>query len=166
LVCKLKRGWNIMLKKQTAMTLIKFQKDSEGRTINSFPAFSTYFGDLFENVVTSDFKKWTNPSVNIVEKDQEFVLELAAPGLSKEDFMINIDDQTLKISAEKKQDQQEKNEKFTRREFSFSSFSRSFTLPETINIEMIKATYENGIMRINLPKMAQSKPKVKEVSIS
>jgi HSP20 family protein len=72
----------------------------------------------------------------------------------------------LKISAEKKQEQQEKNEKFTRREFSFSSFTRSFTLPETINDELIKASYENGIMKINLPKMAQSKPKVKEVSIS
>jgi HSP20 family protein len=148
------------------MTLIKFQKDNEGRTINTFAPFSTYFGDLFDNVVTNDYRKLTNPSVNIVEKDQEFVLELAAPGFTKEDFKINIDDQTLKISAEKKQEQQEKNEKFTRREFSFSSFTRSFTLPETINDELIKASYENGIMKINLPKMAQSKPKVKEVSIS
>lgn len=100
----------------------------------------------------------TAPSVNVAENETTFRLEVAAPGLAKEDFKVNIEDKTLTISAEKTVENETKEgEKFLRREFGYSTFKRSFTLPETIDIANIKATYENGVLHLTLPKVEVKK---------
>ena len=148
------------------MTLMKFQKQPV-RT-NTFPAFNDLFSDFFEGVVNSDFRRWNNAAINIREDEGSYFLEVAAPGVKKEDFKLNVEDNVLRISAgtEKKEEKQENNGRYTRKEFSFSSFSRSFTLPETINVEAISANYDNGVMYIQLPKREESKPKSREISIA
>lgn len=103
------------------------------------------------------------PAVNIKETEREFFVELAAPGKNKEDFNIEIDNNVLTISSESKNESEEKDAqgKYTRREFSYSSFKRAFTLPESVNESSIKAIYENGVLNITLPKHEEALPKPK-----
>ena len=96
------------------------------------------------------------PATNITENDQAFQLEIAAPGFSKEDFRINLEKDVLTISSEKEKNEKSdemKEQAFRMREFNHRSFSRSFTLPEAIDKDAIKAEYLNGILTITLPKM-------------
>ncbi|MBS1510303.1 MAG: Hsp20/alpha crystallin family protein [Bacteroidetes bacterium] len=99
------------------------------------------------------------PAVNITEKKDEFLVSLAAPGLKKEDFNIDVDDNMLTISCEKEEnkEEKEKDKKFSRREYSYASFSRSFTLPEEINKEKIEAVYQDGILKIALPRKEETR---------
>jgi HSP20 family protein len=106
------------------------------------------------------------PAVNISENEQNYHVKVAAPGLKKEDFKISLEDEMLTISTSNKEEHSEKDERFTRREFSFSSFSRSFNLPDNINKDAIQASYENGIMNIVIPKKEPAKPKSREISIA
>lgn len=105
------------------------------------------------------------PAVNIKENDTTFTLELAAPGKKKEDFNIVVDENVLTISSENKVEKEEKadNGKYTRREFSYSSFRRSFTLPETVDEDKINAHYENGVLILTLPKREEALPKPKRM---
>jgi len=103
----------------------------------------------------------TIPAVNIKESEVDFKLELFAPGLKKEDFNIEIDQRTLSISSEKQTETEENNEKYSRKEFSFSSFKRTFNLPETVNFDAIEANYESGILHLSLPKREEALPKPK-----
>mgnify|MGYP001193080257 CR=1 FL=1 len=105
------------------------------------------------------------PPVNITESETAYHLDVKAPGFDKADFNINLDGNLLSISVEKKEDQKVKNPKFVRREFSFKSFKRSFTLDEKINAEKIDAKYENGILKLELPKKAVAKPDTRQISI-
>lgn len=149
------------------MTLINFKNEVPARSREAFPKFNDLFSDLFDNMITSDFRRSTVPAVNIVDSPDNFRLELAAPGLKKEDFKISIDNDVLTISTEKKSETSESGEKYTRKEYSYSSFMRSFTLPEIVDIENITAGYENGIMKVVLPKKEEAKPKMpREVKIS
>ena len=106
------------------------------------------------------------PAVNIKEEKDKFVLELAAPGMKKDDFKINLDNYQLTISAETKSEKKEKEDSYTRREFVYNSFSRSFTLPKTIDIDKIKADYRNGILDIVLPKKEEETKLTKQIKIS
>jgi HSP20 family protein len=119
-----------------------------------------------DGMIPSDYRKWNVPAVNILENDSNFEIKLAAPGMKKQDFKINIEENNLVVSASATEQSQDKNERFTRKEFSFTSFSRSFALPENANIDAIQAQYENGIMNIVIPKQEPTKPKVKEVTIA
>ena len=92
------------------------------------------------------------PSVNISETDTNFELALAAPGKTRKDFNVELDDHVLTVSSESKHEDTSKTEQYTRREFRYDNFQRSFRLPETINSAGIEAKYENGILTINLPK--------------
>ena len=103
------------------------------------------------------------PPVNIRETDNTFEVELSAPGKAKEDFNIELDNDMLTISSEQKTENTVEEGKFTRREFSHSSFRRSFTLPETVKEDEIKAGYENGILKITLPKREEALPKPKRM---
>jgi HSP20 family protein len=103
------------------------------------------------------------PPVNIKETDNAYTVELMAAGLKKEDFNIELDNELLTISSEVKTENNTEEGKFTKREFSYSSFKRSFTLPETVKGEDITASYENGILRIALPKKEEALPKPKRV---
>ncbi|MCE4565122.1 Hsp20/alpha crystallin family protein [Maribellus sp. CM-23] len=111
----------------------------------------------------------TLPAVNVVENKDEFQIDVAAPGMDKKDFKLNYDNGRLTISSEKKDEKEEKEGKVvTRREFSYQSFQRSFTVPENvINAEKISANYDNGILHVILPKREEVKPKpAREIKIS
>lgn len=118
---------------------------------NAQPRMSDIFDDLFEKNLSNRFWGQGNaPATNIIETEQEFRLEIAAPGFSKEDFKITLDKNILTVSSEKETEQ--KNDNYTRYEFSYGKFSRSFALPKSIDIEHISAGGENGILTISLPK--------------
>ena len=106
------------------------------------------------------------PAVNITEQKNEYLVSLAAPGLKKENFKINVDGNMLTISSDKEENKEEKDKKFTRREYSYSSFSRCFTLPEEINQAKIEAKYEDGVLKISLPrKEGVNKPAAKQIVV-
>jgi HSP20 family protein len=145
------------------MTLLKFQKDAPARSL--FPSTVDMFNEFFNDFNGSDFRKWNAPAVNISENDKEYKLQLAVPGMKKEDFKIAIEENMLVVSAETKKENEEKTERYTRKEFSFSSFTRRFNLPENVDENNIQANYENGVMVLNLPKKAEAKPVAREISI-
>lgn len=131
-----------------------------------FPSLPNFFNDFFNR----DWMDWSNqnfsltnttlPSVNIRESNEAFDVELAAPGMSKEDFKIELNHNVLTISSEKKEEKETKEkDHYTRKEFSYQSFSRSFTLPNVADSENIEAKYENGILAIRIPKREEAKPK-------
>lgn len=105
------------------------------------------------------------PAVNIKETDLNFELELAVPGKKKEDFNIEIDHNVLTISSEEKNEIEEKDQdgRYTRKEFNYSSFRRAFTLPESVNSENINANYQDGVLKIALPKKEEALPKPKRL---
>ena len=129
--------------------------------------FPSLLSDLFnEDVFERATNRFSVPAVNLKETDNGYEIHLAAPGLKKEDFKISLEDKVLTISSEKSTESEEKEDKFTRKEYSYSSFSRSFTLPENIDTESVDAKYENGELRISLPKKEKVAKKLIEVSVS
>jgi HSP20 family protein len=106
------------------------------------------------------------PPVNVSELEKEFVVEMAAPGMDKKDFVITLENGMLNISAEHKVENEEKEKDFTRREFNYQSFARSFTLPENVSDEKIVANYDNGILKLQLGKKVLTKvPPRKEIAV-
>ncbi|MCB0641050.1 MAG: Hsp20/alpha crystallin family protein [Phaeodactylibacter sp.] len=106
-------------------------------------------------------------AANIVEHSGRFEVEIAAPGFAKSDFQIEVKDGNLSIKARKEQENQEKNTTSKRREFSYTSFTRNFTLPEIIDTEQVVASYEQGILKVSLPKVEQKNAdEVKQIKIS
>ena len=99
----------------------------------------------------------TIPAVNITENKDDFKISLAVPGMKKEDLRIDVDGDLLTISAEKKEEKEEKEKMYTRREYSFSSFSRSFTIPQGTKADKIEAHYEDGVLKLTLPKTEENK---------
>ena len=125
------------------MNLVKF---------HTHPLFSGIMNDFDRNIYRSGNCHVDYPAVNIIEEDKQFVIEMAAPGLSKEDFKINLDKQVLTIAKEAREEQDEMKPNYAVREFAYHSFSRSFRLPKYILADKIKADYKDGILRISLPK--------------
>lgn len=153
------------------MTLIKFKRRPFGNLMTR-DLFD--MDDFFDNrmwntgLMQTDFwnGKTMEPALNIKETDDHFEIELAAPGFTKKDFNITIEDGMLNITAEKEMSKEEKEEDYTRREFNYTSFERSLLLPETVKEEEIKAKYADGILKFNLLKKEEAKkrpPKVIEV---
>lgn len=127
--------------------------------------FPTFWTDLFDNnwynVPSPSQAGVSIPAVNIQDTANGFVIELAAPGVQKEDFSINFEKGLLTVSTEKKSESSEtdKEGNYSRREFNYETFRRSFTIPNTANTERIEAKYENGILNISIPKKEEAKPK-------
>lgn len=146
------------------MTLVRWNSPKH------FPAFSNLFENFFGNEALANYEQnwgFSTPSVNVKEAEDKFTIEVAAPGLNKENFKLHLENEVLTIAAEVKKEQENKEENFTRREFSYGSFKRSFTLPKSVDTEKIEANYENGILNINLPKKEEAKPKAaKQITIS
>jgi HSP20 family protein len=97
------------------------------------------------------------PAVNITENKNDYTVSMAVPGMKKDDFEIDIDGNMLTISSEKEESKEENDEKYTRKEYNYSSFSRSFTLPEEVNKEKIEAKYEDGVLKLVLPRKEEAK---------
>ena len=132
------------------------------------PVISNIFDELLKDlsIATHDNSKIVTPAVNIKETEKEFVVSLAVPGMNKKDFNIDIDIDLLTISSEIKEETEEKVDNYTRKEYNFNSFKRSFTLPkDTIDRENIDAKYKSGELIINIPKkeIIENKPKMIEV---
>ncbi len=135
------------------------------RRNETVPAWTNFFNEFLNN----DWNDWslknysktntTIPSVNIKETSDDFEIEVAAPGFDKKDFSIEINQGTLKISSEKKSETDNNEESYSRKEFSYQSFCRSFSLPLSVNSEKIEAKYENGILSVVIPKREEAKPK-------
>ena len=111
--------------------------------------------DLFDGGFPS--RKMNVPAVNITERKEDYLVSLAAPGFRKEDFKIDVEGNMLTISSEKEEENEEKDEKYTRQEYSYSSFERSFALPDEVNKDKIDAHYEDGILKLILPKKEEAK---------
>jgi HSP20 family protein len=132
-----------------------------------FPSIvDEFFGKDLPGFLNLDYGI-SSPSVNILEGKDEFKIEVAAPGLEKEDFKINLQNNVLTISSEKESKQEEQDKKFMRREFSYMQFNRSFSLPVTANAEQINASYRHGVLTILIPKKEEAKEKpLREIEIS
>ncbi len=129
-----------------------------------FPALTNWFDDFFADDMDLFQKQVsTVPAVNIKEREKDFVIELAAPGLKKEDFDIDLDNNVLTISSQNKEEKVEEKADYTKREFYYNEFKRVFTLPETVESDKIEAEYADGILTLTIPKKpeAQTKPKRK-----
>ena len=132
-----------------------------------FPSFvDEFLGKELPTIFNVDYG-FTRPSVNITENKDDFRIDLAAPGLEKEDFRINLNNNVLTISSDKEEKKEENNEKCMRREFSYTQFSRSFSLPASVDTEKINASYKSGILNITIPKKEEAKQKpVREIAIA
>lgn len=133
------------------------------RISNRYPSLmDRFFGPELFNWSNHNFSSTdtTIPSVNIKESNEDFEVEVAAPGLTKNDFKIELNHDVLTISSEKENERETKEgQEFSVREFSYQSFSRSFTLPNTADSEKIGAKYENGILKVVIPKKEEARPR-------
>jgi HSP20 family protein len=146
------------------MTLVKF-KNGQGLhdlpSIASTLGFPSLFSDTLEKLWSDEEVNWM-PAVNIRERAEDFIIDLAVPGMNKKDFTVEVDNGVLVVSGERKEENMEENEKLTRREFSYGSFRRSFNLPDAANPDKISASYRDGILSLTITKREESKLKPKK----
>ncbi|HMO40545.1 MAG TPA: Hsp20/alpha crystallin family protein [Saprospiraceae bacterium] len=133
------------------MNIIKYDPMYPAKSIRSL--FDEFFNWNIADVLGSDFLN-TTPSVNILETDADYKIEVAAPGLEKNDFAVSIDNGFLRISANREHSDETQNGSYKRREFSYTAFSRSFQLPEHVDADRITAEYTQGVLKLALPKLA------------
>lgn len=139
-----------------------------------FPAIPSLLDDLFgRDWLDSTMAGWrtsgsTMPAVNVQETNDDFTIEVAAPGMARDNFRIELNDNVLTISSQREDSHEEKDGNYTRREFSYQTFQRSFTLPQSgVKGEEIKAKYVDGILRITIPKTEDAKKKpAKQIAVA
>lgn len=149
----------------------------KGRGGTSAPAksmFTDFFTDI-DRMFNNDFflmpmhvgrqMESSMPAVNIREKEKEYLIEVAAPGMKKNDFNIDMEEGRLTISSQKEEEKNEENEGYRRREYNYSSFSRSFNLPENVKPEDIKAQYQDGVLCLTIPKKQEQERPKKRIKI-
>ena len=154
------------------MSLVKFKRRPFGNLVgHDFIDMDDFFDNRswVRDMLPDTFwnGKTTEPALNIKETEDKFEIELAAPGFAKKDFEITIEDGCLNISAEKTKSEEEKEENYSRREFSYNAFERSLQLPKSVKEEAIKARYNDGILSFDLMKKEEAKkkpPKVVEIA--
>lgn len=143
------------------MSLVKVDQNS------LLPRFSDLWEDFLSRDIT-EAARWGRgfslPAVNIEEKPEAFEVSMAVPGMKREDFKIEVEHGVLTVSSEKKHKHEEKDRagNYTRREFSYHTFSRSFSLPEAVNRDKIEAQYTDGILAIHVPKLEPTKQQIKK----
>ncbi|MEI6410359.1 MAG: Hsp20/alpha crystallin family protein [Bacteroidota bacterium] len=137
-----------------------------------FPATKVFSNGLLDEFLNRNFSDFVGsdavmnqPAVNVVETKDNFRVEIAAPGFDKQDFSITTEKEYVTIEAKREVKTENADERYTRREFRFESFKRSYKLPETVNQDLISAVYENGILNVTLPKKEEVKPVAKTIAI-
>src|ERR1700748_2145530 len=145
------------------MTLVKFANGHKNHGVNPF--FNDVFDSILNDSFLSDKLASRVPAVNISESENEFHIELAAPGLKKEDFKINLDKNVLSVSADKKTETTDETKKFSKREYNYTSFNRSFTLPESADQTDIEADYTDGILKLTIAKKEEAKVQSREIAV-
>ena len=150
------------------MTLIKWKNNKPANAFDTMPSlFNDFFEGMFNNDLMNREMMRYVPSVNIAERKDDFRIELAAPGYTREDFKVEHESGVLTISSEKKQEKSDNDDRYTRQEFSYASFKRTFSLPEYVDAEKISAEYKNGLLMLAIPKKEEAKQKpVREIKIS
>jgi HSP20 family protein len=143
------------------MTLVKFNKPNN----TLLPGFNDVFESILNDTFFNDRMTTRVPAVNISESENNYHVELAAPGLKKEDFKLNLDRNQLSISVETSSDHQDNQKNYSKREYSYSSFVRSFTLPESADDSRIDASYTDGILRIDIAKREEAKAVRRQIEI-
>ena len=132
--------------------------------LGNFPAWTSFIDELLNEesgyIKSTDFNKGiSSPKVNIKESVDAYTLEMAVPGFKKSDFMIDVENETLSVSVDIKKEKGESKDNYTRKEFGYASFNRTFSLPETVEEDKIEATYTEGILSLDIPKREEAKPK-------
>ena len=156
---------NLMLTRRNSS---KSDSDIEYST---FPKWSSWVDEVFNKNFGQEFVSnfntgMTLPAVNVIDRANEYMVEVAVPGLKKTDFDISLDNQLLSISAEINKTSATEDESYIRREFGYASFKRTFSLPKTVETEKIEAKYEDGVLKVLLPKRDEAKKKpVKQIEI-
>ncbi|GAB3929491.1 Hsp20/alpha crystallin family protein [Mucilaginibacter myungsuensis] len=145
------------------MTLVKFNNGHKQHPVN--PWFSDVFNAIANDSFINDRLLTKVPAVNIAETENEFHIELAVPGLKKEDFKISLDKDVLSVSVEKKAETTDETKKYSKKEYSYKSFVRSFTLPETVDHANINAEYTDGILKLIVAKKEEAKIQSREISV-
>ncbi|QNL50067.1 Hsp20/alpha crystallin family protein [Olivibacter sp. SDN3] len=145
------------------MSISRFVDNNKIRKID--PWVNNLFDDLFRDSfgVVNGAAKY--PSVNVAESADAFHVEFAVPGFSKEDFKIAVEHDILTVSAEHKAEKLEDARRYSRKEFSYSSFKRSFTLPEAVDVDKIEASYKDGVLVLSVNKKKQEKVEAKEIAV-
>lgn len=139
---------------------------------DQFPSLGNLLSDIWNDELPTAFRSnfnegMTLPKVNIKETTESYEVQMAAPGFKKDNFNVSVENDELLISAEISEQEEDKNEEFTRREFGYASFQRTFVLPETVDGDRIKAKYEDGILNVTLPKKEEAIPKpAKTIKVS
>jgi HSP20 family protein len=144
------------------MTLVKFNNGHKNNVANPF--FSDVYS-LLNDSFLSEKLATIIPAVNIAETTNQFEIELAVPGLNKEDIKISLDKDVLSVSADKKTETVDENKKFSKREYNYNSFSRSFTLPESADHSKIEADYANGVLKLTITKKEEAKFQSREITV-
>ncbi|SMC46917.1 Hsp20/alpha crystallin family protein [Pedobacter africanus] len=144
------------------MTLVKFNPKSN---TSLMPGFNDVFDSILNDTFFSDRMMTKVPAANISESADHFHVELAAPGLKKEDFRLKLERDVLSISVEQVSDDQQQERNYAKREYSYSSFVRSFTLPESADQNGIEAKYTDGVLCIDIPKREEAKVQSRQIEI-
>ena len=144
------------------MTLVKFKNNRNNALL---PGFNDVFDTIFNDTFFNDRMVTRVPAVNISETENNYHVELAAPGLKKEDFKLNLERNNLTISVEQSSDHQDNEKDYSKREYSYSSFVRSFTLPDSADDNQINATYTDGILKIDIAKREEAKSVRRQIEI-
>ena len=145
------------------MTLVKFANGQKNNALN--PLFTDVFDSILNDNFLGDRLVSRVPAVNIAETENNFHIEMAVPGLKKEDFKINLEKNLLSVSAEKKTENVDETKKYSKREYSYNSFVRTFTLPETVDYANINAEYTDGVLNISVAKKEEAKIQTREIAI-
>jgi HSP20 family protein len=146
------------------MTLVKFNP-SNGNNGSLLPGFNDVFDSIFNDTFFSDRMVARVPAANISESEGHFHVELAAPGLKKEDFKLNLERNVLNISVERQNETGDVQKNYSKREYSYSSFVRSFTLPEVADAGRIEAAYTDGVLKIDIAKREEAKTVRRQIEI-
>ena len=145
------------------MTLVKFNPEQRNNSL--MPGLSDVFDPIFNDTFFSDRMVSRVPAVNISETQDHFHIELAAPGLKKEDFKLSLDGDVLSISVEQTTNNNGQEKNYSKREYSYSSFVRSFTLPESADLNQIQAAYTDGVLKADIAKKEEAKSEIRQIEI-
>lgn len=146
------------------MTLVKFNSE-KNKNNNAVPGLDTVFDSIFNDTFFSDRMVTRVPATNISESADHYHVELAAPGLKKDDFKLKLEGDVLSVSVEQHHQDLPQDRTYAKREYSYSSFVRSFKLPESADTENIGAKYHDGVLCIDIPKREEAKVVARQIEI-
>ncbi|AYL97361.1 Hsp20/alpha crystallin family protein [Mucilaginibacter celer] len=145
------------------MTLVKFNPAKNNGSL--MPGFNDVFDSIFNDTFFNDRLTSRVPAANISETEDHYHVELAAPGLKKEDFKLSLDRNVLNVSVDQQSQNNDNHKNYSKREYSYTSWVRSFTLPESANPDNIEATYTNGVLNIDIAKREEAKIVRRQIEI-